>query len=61
MSRKRWLLIIGVLVAIVAITPAYVRAFRVFGASDAPSFLVGDRVIVNQTAYDLRLPYAGTW
>jgi signal peptidase I len=27
------------------------------GASDAPTYLVGDRVLVNRAAYDVRLPY----
>lgn len=30
---------------------------RVVGYSDAPSFLVGDLVLVNELAYDIRLPF----
>ena len=57
MTRRRWLLPIIVVVAIIAIAPAYIRAYRVDGHSDAPSFLVDDRIIANKAAYDVRLPY----
>lgn len=56
-KKKRWLVAGVSLAAILGIVPSYVRAFRVVGASDAPSFLVGDRIVVNRAAYDLRLPY----
>lgn len=57
MNRKRWLLPLAVVIGIGAITPSYIRAYRVAGSSDAPSFLVGDRIFVIKAAYDLRLPY----
>lgn len=56
---KRWLPPVLALAVIVAVTPAYVRAYRVSGSSDAPTYLSGDRIIVFKAAYDLRLPYAG--
>ncbi len=43
-----------------AAAPSYVRAYRVDGSSDAPSFLVGDRILVLKAAYDFRLPYRDT-
>ena len=55
MRRLVWgLLAVGVAVAIV---PSYVRVHRVAGSSDAPSFLLGDRIVVFKAAYDLRIPY----
>lgn len=57
MTKKRWILLLAVLVVIAALAPAYVRLYRVSGYSDAPSFLVGDRFLANKLAYDVRLPY----
>jgi len=51
------LLFAAVLMA--ALIPSYMRVYRVEGCSDAPSFLVGDRIFVFKAAYDLRLPYTG--
>lgn len=59
MNKQRWLILIGLLAALLAVTPAYVGSYRVFGPSDAPSFRVGERIVVNKAAYDLRLPYTG--
>lgn len=56
-KKKAWVWLVAVVIGIGALTPSYVRAYRVAGSSDAPSFLVGDRIIVNKAAYDLRLPY----
>jgi len=56
-NRKRWLLPLVAIIGIGVITPSYVRAYRVAGSSDAPSFLVGERILVNKAAYDVRLPY----
>jgi signal peptidase I len=47
----------AVALAALAVTPSYVRAYRVGGASEAPSYLVGDLIVVNKAAYDIRLPY----
>jgi len=57
MRKARWLLPVCTLVAIGAIAPSYVRAYRVGGYSDAPSFLVRDLILVSKVAYDIRLPY----
>jgi len=57
MNKKRWLWLLLVVLLIVVLIPSYLRVFRVEGCSDAPSFLVGDRILVNKAAYDLRLPY----
>jgi signal peptidase I len=50
---------VAVFLVILAVTPSYLRAFRVGGPSDAPTYLVNDLVLVNKAAYDLRLPYTG--
>jgi signal peptidase I len=46
------------LAAGLALLPSYVSAYRLSGASEAPTILVGDKFLVNRAAYDLRLPYA---
>jgi signal peptidase I len=57
MTRRRRLWVLALVIAIAAVTPSYVRVYRVSGASDAPTFLLGDRIVVNKAAYDIRLPY----
>jgi len=42
---------------VLLIVPAYVRAYRVHGPSEAPSYVWGEIILVNRAAYDLRLPY----
>jgi signal peptidase I len=42
----------------VAILPGYLRAFKVVTPSEAPSVNIGDRFLVNEAAYSLRLPYS---
>jgi signal peptidase I len=59
LKNRRWLTFLLVAIVVAAITPAYVRAYRVGGTSDAPSFLEGERVYLLKAAYDLRLPYTG--
>jgi signal peptidase I len=59
MKPKRWLSIAIPLLVVGVLIPSYVRAYRVAGASDAPSYLVGDRILVNKAAYDIRLPFTG--
>lgn len=49
--------IIGSIVVIFGVSSAYVRAFTVAAASMSPTFLVGDFIVSNHAAYDLRLPY----
>ncbi len=58
--KKRWLWTVLLTACVLLATPSYVRAFRVAGFSDAPSYLIGDLVLVNRAAYDLRLPYTST-
>jgi signal peptidase I len=41
-----------------AVLPSYLRAFKLTGASAAPTINIGDRFLVNEAAYDLRLPYS---
>ncbi len=40
-----------------ACVPAYLSAYTVAGPSDAPTLLIGDRVLVNHAAYDFKAPY----
>jgi signal peptidase I len=55
----RKLLSVGVfLVGVLALLPAYVRAYTISGTSAVPTLLLGDWVWVDQSAYDVRLPYS---
>ena len=51
----------GAVLAIVllAVRSSLVAAYRVAGASDAPTLLLGDLVLINKAAYDLRVPFTG--
>lgn len=57
MSKKKLFLTVFVIVASLIILPSYIRAYVVVGDSDAPAYVTGDRVIVNLSAYDFKLPY----
>jgi signal peptidase I len=54
---KRRLILLTVVAVVVVLVPAYLHAYVLSGASDAPTLLLGDKVIVNQGAYWLKLPY----
>lgn len=56
MSKKLFLTLV-IIVTPVIILPSYIRAYMVVGDSDAPVYVTGDRVIVNLSAYDFKLPY----
>ncbi|MEP6538531.1 MAG: hypothetical protein ABJF23_24540 [Bryobacteraceae bacterium] len=43
--------------AFLAFLPAYLEGFTIWGPSDAPTLLFGDRVVGNHAAYELHLPY----
>jgi len=54
--RTRWLLII-VLILVLLTVPGVLRVYSIAGPSDAPTLVIGDRVLVNRAAYDAVLPY----
>jgi signal peptidase I len=59
MTVRRFLLRSAfVLFATTASLPAYVRVMTVSGPSEAPTLLLGDRVLINYAAYDVCLPYS---
>lgn len=41
-----------------SLIPAYLHAYTVVGASDIPTVLLGDKLIVNSAAYRVKLPYS---
>ncbi len=45
------------LLGCLAVLPAYLRAVTVSGPSDAPTLLLGDRLLINLAAYRIDLPY----
>jgi len=53
----RRLLAIAIPLVVLTIVPAYLRAYTLSGASDAPTLLLGDTAVVNQAAFWLKLPY----
>jgi len=57
---KRHLRIALLASVVLSLAPAYLRAYKISpgGASEVPTILEGDTVIVNLAAYDLRLPYS---
>ena len=57
MLAKRRTVLLSLLAVVVVLLPAYLRAYSLAGASDAPTLLLGDKVIVNQVAYSFKLPY----
>lgn len=57
---RRIAVTLATLAAGLALVPAYLRAVTVSGPSDAPTLLLGDQLIINLAAYDVRLPYANT-
>lgn len=56
---KRRLIVLSLLAAVIFLLPAYLRAYSLSGSSDAPTLLLGDKVLVNQAAYWIKLPYTG--
>jgi signal peptidase I len=56
-KRRLWLRVIVGVIVISALSPSFVRAYRVNGPSDAPTLLWRDLVLVNMAAYDLNLPF----
>lgn len=57
MKLKKKLLLAAVVLCVFALAPAFVRAYTIAGPSMAPTLFVGDTVLCNHAAYDLRVPY----
>ncbi|MFN7923657.1 MAG: signal peptidase I [Bryobacteraceae bacterium] len=49
--------IVAGIVCLLAILPAYLRAVTVSGPSDAPNLLLGDKLLINLSAYRVNAPY----
>ena len=41
-----------------SLAPAYLHAYTIIGASEIPTVLLGDKILVNNAAYGLKLPYS---
>jgi len=54
---KRFLFTILVVLSLFFLFVGTFRTYLVLGASDAPTFLSGDKVIINRSAFDLTLPF----
>ena len=55
---RRTLAGVATFAVMLACVPAYVSGYTVNGPSEAPTLLLGDFVIVNHAAFDLKLPYS---
>jgi signal peptidase I len=55
---KRYRGIVLLALAGLGLAPCYLRAYKLAGASDIPTLLLGDQVIVNRAAYTVNLPYS---
>jgi signal peptidase I len=55
--KKHVRLVLLVIVGL-SLVPAYLHAYSLSGPSDIPTVLLGDKVIVNSAAYQLKLPYS---
>jgi signal peptidase I len=56
--KDKFHIILIVVVVILAATLGTFRTYMVMGASDAPTFMSGDKVIINRSAYDITLPFS---
>jgi signal peptidase I len=56
--KKKLLFSAALLIISLVMLPAYVGAYILSGISAAPTLLLGDRVLVNRGAYDIRIPYS---
>ena len=62
--RPRWIVRLAGILAISALVlfaarSSLIGVYRIAGACDAPTLLVGDRVWINKAAYDIRFPFGG--
>jgi signal peptidase I len=55
---KRHFRIVLMLLFGAAVLPSYLRAYKITTPSETPSINIGDSILVNETAYTLRLPYS---
>lgn len=55
--KRRFLILLLAGVGL-AILPSYLWPYSLTGASEAPTILVGDTIVVNRAAYDFRVPYS---
>jgi signal peptidase I len=57
MRAKRWLIPVAVVAGVILLLIGWFRVYGVEGASDAPTFLIGERVLVMKLAYNVPLPF----
>ncbi len=55
--RRRFLWLLLALGGL-SLIPAYLHAYALAGPSDIPTVLLGDKVVVNTAAYELKAPYS---
>lgn len=57
---KRYLIALLLVLVGLGLAPAYLRPYKITGASEIPTVLLGDKIVVNNAAYVLRVPYSHT-
>jgi signal peptidase I len=57
---KRHVVALLFVLAGLGLVPAYLHAYSIIGASEIPTVLLGDKIVVNNAAYVLRVPYSNT-
>ncbi len=55
---KRHVLAFLFVLAALGLVPAYLRAYTIVGGSEIPTVLLGDKIVVNNAAYILKVPYS---
>jgi signal peptidase I len=55
---KKHVRLVPLVIVGLSLIPAYLHAYSLSGPSDIPTVLLGDKVIVNSAAYQLKLPYS---
>jgi signal peptidase I len=56
--RKRHVFVSLFIFAVLSLVPAYLHAYTIIGASEIPTVLLRDKIIVSNFAYSLKLPYS---
>jgi signal peptidase I len=58
-SLRKRVLQFAVALAALAIVPACLRAYQITGISDAPTLVIGDKLLMNRAAYVFTAPHRG--
>jgi len=57
-ARKRYICTLVLVLAVLCLLPFYLHAYTIMGGSEIPTVLLGDKILVNNAAYALKLPFS---